>query len=169
MKNQLAACQPIKRDMIVMTDWMAARMIGLGWIQPLDASKVPNLHKNLITRLRDKPWDTDLKYHAPWQSGLTGIAYNAKKTGEVKSFTELLTRSDLKGQITLLTEMRDTMGFMLRTVGANPEKFTDDRVAERDRLAAQVGLRRSGPLVQRQRLPQRPGLREHAGLRGVVG
>ena len=48
VKNQLAACQPIKRDMIVMTDWMAARMIGLGWIQPLDASKVPNLHKNLI-------------------------------------------------------------------------------------------------------------------------
>ena len=60
VKNQLAACQPIKRDMIVMTDWMAARMIGLGWIQPLDASKVPNLHKNLIARLRDKPWDPDL-------------------------------------------------------------------------------------------------------------
>ena len=125
MKNQLAACEPIKRDIIVMTDWMAARMIGLGWIQPLDASKVPNLHKNLIPALRKKPWDPDEKYHAPWQSGLTGIAYNADKTDEVKSFTELLTRSDLKGKITLLTEMRDTMGFMLRTVGANPEKFTD--------------------------------------------
>jgi spermidine/putrescine transport system substrate-binding protein len=125
VKNQLAACEPIKRDMMVLTDWMAARMIGLGWIQPLDASKVPNLHKNLIPRLRDKPWDPDLKYHAPWQSGLTGIAYNRKNTSEVKSFTELLTRSDLKGRITLLTEMRDTMGFMLRTVGADPEKFSD--------------------------------------------
>jgi spermidine/putrescine transport system substrate-binding protein len=125
VKNQLAACQPIKRDMIIMTDWMAARMIGLGWIQPLDAGKVPNLHKNLIPRLRNKPWDPDLKYHAPWQSGLTGIAYNADKTKEVGSFTELLTRPDLKGKITLLTEMRDTMGFMLRVVGANPEKFTD--------------------------------------------
>src|SRR6476646_11023278 len=69
VKNQLAACQPIKRDMMVLTDWMAARMIGLGWVQPLDASKVPNLHKNLIPRLRDKPWDRDLSYHAPWQSG----------------------------------------------------------------------------------------------------
>jgi spermidine/putrescine transport system substrate-binding protein len=125
VKNQLAACQPIKRDMIVMTDWMAARMIGLGWIQPLDASKIPNVHKNLIPRLRDKPWDPGEKYHAPWQSGLTGIAYNRKHTTEVKSFTELLTRSDLKGRITLLTEMRDTMGFMLRTVGADPEKFSD--------------------------------------------
>ena len=125
VKNQLAACEPIKRDMIVMTDWMAARMIGLGWIQPLDAKKIPNVHKNLIPALRNKPWDKDLKYHAPWQSGLTGIAYNADETDEVKSFSELLTRPDLKGKITLLTEMRDTMGFMLRTVGANPEQFTD--------------------------------------------
>ena len=125
VKNQLAACQPIKRDIIVMTDWMAARMIGLGWIQPLDASKVPNLHKNLIPRLRNRPWDPKLKYHAPWQSGLTGIAYNAKHTKAVGSFEELLTRSDLKGKVTLLTEMRDTMGFMLRTVGADPDKFTE--------------------------------------------
>jgi spermidine/putrescine transport system substrate-binding protein len=125
VKNQLGACQPVQRDIMVLTDWMAARMIGLGWVQPLDASKVPNLHKNLIPRLQGKDWDPKETYHAPWQSGLTGIAYNASKTGEVKSFTELLTRSDLKGKVTLLTEMRDTMGFMLRTVGAQPDKFTD--------------------------------------------
>lgn len=125
VRNQLGACKPINRDMMMLTDWMAARMIGLGWIQPLDASKIPNVHKNLIQRLRNKPWDPNEKYHAPWQSGLTGIAYNADKTKEVGSFQELLTRADLKGKITLLTEMRDTMGFMLRTVGANPEKFTD--------------------------------------------
>jgi spermidine/putrescine transport system substrate-binding protein len=124
VKNQLASCQSVKRDMMVLTDWMAARMIGLGWIQPLDASKVPNLHKNLIPRLRNKPWDPNLTYHAPWQSGLTGIAYNADKTKEVGSFKDLLTRPDLKGRVTLLTEMRDTMGFMLRTVGADPEDFT---------------------------------------------
>jgi spermidine/putrescine transport system substrate-binding protein len=54
------------------------------------------------------------------------MAYNAQETGEVKSFEELLTRSDLKGRITLLTEMRDTMGFMLKVVGADPEDFDDD-------------------------------------------
>ena len=126
VKNQLGACQPIKRDMIVMTDWMAARMIDLGWIQELDASKIPNCHANLIKPLQNRPWDPDLTRHVPWQSGLTAIAYNAKETGEVKSFEELLTRSDLKGRITLLTEMRDTMGFMLKVVGADPEKFDDD-------------------------------------------
>jgi spermidine/putrescine transport system substrate-binding protein len=126
VKNQLGACQPIKRDMIIMTDWMAARMIELGWIQKLDASKIPNCHANLIKPLQNRPWDPDLSRHVPWQSGMTAIAYNAKETGEVKSFEELITRADLKGRITLLTEMRDTMGFMLKVVGADPEKFTDD-------------------------------------------
>lgn len=38
--------------MIILTDWMAARMINLGWIQPLDRANVPNLHANLIPALR---------------------------------------------------------------------------------------------------------------------
>jgi spermidine/putrescine transport system substrate-binding protein len=126
VKNQLGACEPIKRDMMVLTDWMAARMIDLGWIQKLDASKIPNCRDNLIDALRDRPWDTDLSYHVPWQSGLTGIAYNADATGEVKSFEELLSRPELKGRITLLTEMRDTMLFMLRVVGADPADFDDN-------------------------------------------
>ncbi len=126
VRNQLGSCKPIDRDLMMLTDWMAARMIGLGWIQPLDKAKVPNLHANLIEPLRGRQWDPDLDYHAPWQSGLTGIAYNASKTTEVKSFEELLTRPDLKGRVTLLSEMRDTMAFVLRVVGADPDSFTDD-------------------------------------------
>ena len=126
VRNQLSSCQPIDRDLIILTDWMAARMIGLGWIQPLDPAKISNVTNNLIDPLRNRQWDKDLTYHAPWQSGLTGIAYNASKTKEVKSFEELLTRPDLKGRITLLSEMRDTMAFMLKVTGADPDKFTDD-------------------------------------------
>ena len=96
---------------------------------------MPNLHANLIEPLRGQAWDPDLTYHAPWQSGLTGIAYNAAKTDEVGSFEELLTRADLKGKITLLSEMRDTMGFMLKVTGADPSDFTDDEWANAiDRL-----------------------------------
>ncbi|MBA3781922.1 spermidine/putrescine ABC transporter substrate-binding protein [Nocardioides sp. InS609-2] len=127
VRNQLGSCEPIDRDMVMLTDWMAARMIGLGWMQPFDKAKVPNLHANLIDPLRNLQWDPDLTYHAPWQTGLTGIAYNAAKTGEVKTFQELLTKPELKGRITLLSEMRDTMGFMLRIVGARPQDFTQEQ------------------------------------------
>jgi spermidine/putrescine transport system substrate-binding protein len=139
VKNQLGTCEPVGRDLMVLTDWMAARMVSLGWVQPFDPDRVPNLRQNLIKPLRGRQWDPKLEYHAPWQSGLTGIAYNASKTGEIKSFTELLDNSDIKGRVTLLSEMRDTMGFMLRVVGADPQKFTDDEWGQAlDRLRGVV-------------------------------
>ncbi|HKE68069.1 MAG TPA: spermidine/putrescine ABC transporter substrate-binding protein [Nocardioidaceae bacterium] len=124
--NQMRACQPVDRDMFMLTDWMAARMINLGWLQKLDHAKLPNVQANLLPALRHPPWDPNRDYSVPWQSGLTGIAYNANVTGEVRSFEELLTRSDLKGRVTVLTEMRDTMLFMLLVTGADPLDFTDD-------------------------------------------
>lgn len=127
VKDQLGGCQPIGRDIITMTDWMAARMISLGWIQELDKGNMPNVEANLKDDLRSPAWDPDRSRSVPWQSGLTGIAYNAKYTGEVGSFEELMTRSDLKGKISLLTEMGDTMLFMLLLEGADPEDFTEDQ------------------------------------------
>lgn len=126
VKNQLGACSATKRDMFMLTDWMAARMIQSGWIQKLDAAKVPNLHANIIDSLKSPGWDKKREYSAPWQSGLTGIAYNKSKVDEVKSFDELVTRSDLKGRISLLSEMNDTMGLMLLSEGADPSDFSDD-------------------------------------------
>ena len=125
VSNQLGSCSSSKRDLFALTDWMAARMIQVGWIQPLDAAKVPNLHANIIDSLKSPEWDKKREFSAPWQSGLTGIAYNKSKVGEIKSFEELLTRDDLKGRISMLTEMRDTMGFLLMIAGADPDNFTD--------------------------------------------
>jgi spermidine/putrescine transport system substrate-binding protein len=126
VRNQLGACEPTGRDIVVLTDWMAARMIGLGWIQELDMGAMPNVEANLVESLRSPSWDEDRSHSVPWQSGLTGIAYNAKYTGEVSSFEELVTRSDLKGKVTLLSEMGDTMGFFLKMVGADPNDFSED-------------------------------------------
>ena len=123
--NQLGACESVKRDMFMLTDWMAAKMIDIGWIQKLNRDNVPNLHANLIDSLKSPGWDPNRDFSAPWQSGLTGIAYNKAKVKEVRSFSELLTRSDLKGRITVLTEMRDTMGFAMLVNGADPADFDE--------------------------------------------
>jgi spermidine/putrescine transport system substrate-binding protein len=122
---QLQACKSTGRDVFVLTDWMAARMVDLGWIQKLDHSNLPNVDANLIDFLKSPDWDPHRDYSVPWQSGMTGICYNSDLTDPVTSFKELLTRSDLKGKIELLTEMRDTMSFMLLMQGNDPEDFTD--------------------------------------------
>lgn len=130
VRNQLADCQSTGRDIFVLTDWMAARMVGLNWIQELDKANMPNVEANMIANLQSPPWDPERTYSVPWQSGFTGIAYNSKYTGEIGSFEELMTRDDLKGKVSLLSEMGDTMGFLLKIVGANPEEFSDDEFGQ---------------------------------------
>jgi spermidine/putrescine transport system substrate-binding protein len=123
---QLQDCRSTGRDAFVVTDYMAARMIELGWIQKLDHANMPNVDANLIDFLKSPDWDPDRDYSVPWQSGMTGICYNSELTDPVTSFEELLTRPDLKGKVDLLTEMRDTMLFLLLMEGSDPEDFTED-------------------------------------------
>ncbi len=123
--NQLGSCTTTGRDMFVLTDWMAARMINMGWIQPMDPARVPNLHQNIISSLRSPDWDPDRKFSAPWQAGFTGLAYNADYlSNPPKTIVEMLTRPDLKGKVSVLTEMRDTMGLILLGLGYDPDNFT---------------------------------------------
>ena len=63
----------------MLTDWMAARMIDLGWIQQLDASKIPNVPREPDQAAAQPAVGPRPHLPRPWQSGLTGIAYNAKR------------------------------------------------------------------------------------------
>lgn len=129
IKPQLAAGQDTGRDLIVLTDWMAARLIRLGWVEKLDPANVPNAFANLEQRFRNPDWDPGRAYSYPWQGIQAVIAYNAKATGgkKVTSVTQLLEDSSLKGKVTLLTEMRDTMGLTLLDMDTAPEKVTEDQ------------------------------------------
>jgi spermidine/putrescine transport system substrate-binding protein len=122
---QLKAGDDIGRDIVVLTDWMAARMVRLGYVQKKDTSAIPN-EKNLRDALKSPGWDPKREYSLPWQSGLTGIAYNKKTIGKVTSIDQLLTDPKLKGKVTCLTEMPDTMGLMIAAQGGDPEKVTDE-------------------------------------------
>ncbi|MET8230163.1 spermidine/putrescine ABC transporter substrate-binding protein [Micromonospora sp. NPDC005298] len=124
VQNQLAACQSTDRDIIVLTDWMAARMIRLGWIQKLDPAKIPNVQANLLPSLLNRSFDAENRISIPWQSGLAGLAFNGSVTKELRTVDELLTRPDLKGKVTALSEMRDTMGLLLGSNGHDPANFT---------------------------------------------
>ncbi|MFK4242356.1 extracellular solute-binding protein [Micromonospora chokoriensis] len=124
VRNQLAACQSIDRDIIVLSDWMAARMTRLGWVQKLDPARIPNVRANLLPSLLDRSFDAENRISIPWQSGLAGLAYNGNVTRELRTVDELLTRPDLKGRVTALSEMRDTMGLLLSSNGHDPANFT---------------------------------------------
>jgi spermidine/putrescine transport system substrate-binding protein len=118
---QLAQGQDIGRDLTVLTDWMAARMVRLGYVQKKDKSAIPN-EANLVATLQHPTWDPNREYSLPWQSGMTGIAFNKKETGPVTSIEQLLTDPKLKGKVTCLTEMPDCMGLVMQSNGDDPTK-----------------------------------------------
>ena len=121
-KNQAAlrAGQPIGRDLTVLTDWMAARMVRLGYVEPLDDDAIPN-KSNLVQALQSPGWDPNREFSLPWQSGLTGIGYDPERYGgEITSISQLLEDPKLKGRVAFLTEMPDTMGLLLLDAGEDP-------------------------------------------------
>ncbi|MEV7544551.1 spermidine/putrescine ABC transporter substrate-binding protein [Streptomyces sp. NPDC089915] len=126
IRPQLAAGQDTGRDLIVVTDWLAARIIRLGWAQKLDPAHLPNAYANLIPQFRNPDWDPGRSHSYPWTGIDTVIAYNAKATGgrKVDSVTQLLDDPTLKGRVGFLTEMRDTVGMTLLDQGKDPAKFT---------------------------------------------
>ncbi|WP_328501429.1 spermidine/putrescine ABC transporter substrate-binding protein [Streptomyces sp. NBC_00457] len=128
IKPQLAAGQDTGRDIIVLTDWLAGRLIRLGWVQKLDPSNLPHAYANLSSQFRSPDWDPGRAYSYPWQGISTVIAYNKKALDgiEVKSVSDLLDNPKLKGRIGFLTEMRDSVGMTLLDMGKDPAKFTDD-------------------------------------------
>lgn len=128
IKPQLAAGQATGRDLIVLTDWLAARLIRLGWVQKLDASLLPHAYTNLSAQFRDPDWDPGRAYSYVWQGISTVIAYNKKALDgvEVKSVSDLLDKPELKGRVGFLSEMRDSVGMTLLDMGKDPAKFTDD-------------------------------------------
>jgi spermidine/putrescine transport system substrate-binding protein len=126
IRPQLAAGRDPGRDTFVITDWMVARLIRLGWVQELDRELIGNA-ANLEPGLVNVGYDPGRRYSLPWQTGFAALAYNPRSTGgrRVASIDQLLTDRTLKGKVTLLTEMRDTVGLVLLALGKDPASFGD--------------------------------------------
>ncbi|MFF2408662.1 spermidine/putrescine ABC transporter substrate-binding protein [Streptomyces sp. NPDC058092] len=127
IKPQLAAGQDTGRDIICVTDWLAARIVRLGWAQKLDPSQLPHAYANLSAQFRSPDWDPGRAHSYPWAGIPTVIAYNSKATGgrKVDSVSQLLDDPKLKGRVSFLSEMRDSIGMTLLDMGKDPGTFTD--------------------------------------------
>ncbi|MER7583202.1 spermidine/putrescine ABC transporter substrate-binding protein [Kitasatospora sp. NPDC097691] len=128
IKPQLASGQDTGRDLMVLTDWMAARLIRLGWVQKLNPANVTTAITTVESRFRAPDWDPGRLYSYPWAGIQTVVAYNKKATKgkEVTSVSQLLDDPDLKGRVTFLSEMRDSIGMVLLDQGKDSAKFTAD-------------------------------------------
>jgi spermidine/putrescine transport system substrate-binding protein len=129
IQGPLSQGRGIDRDIIVMTDnsRFPGLLVSKEWVQKLDRSMIPNI-SNLIEAQAHPPFDPNREYSLPWASGISGLATNLKASnGDVVTTVEqLLTDPKLKGKVTLLTEMADSMSMVMLENGDDPSKVTDE-------------------------------------------
>ena len=118
-------------DIVVLTDWMAGRLIRLGWTEQFDLNNMPNKVANMQDVYKGVDFDSTDDHHAPWQSGMTGLGFDSAVTGDLTSLEALWTDdARWKGKVTFLTEMRDTIGLTMLRGGKDPGQATESDLDE---------------------------------------
>ena len=127
VQGPLSQGQGIDRDIFVFTD--NSRFPGLlvdqGWVQKLDKSLIPNM-SNLIPAQESPSFDPNRDYSLPWFSGMTGIAWNTKLTDPVTTMEKFFTDPKLKGKVTMLQELADSVGLTMLANGDDPSTVTPE-------------------------------------------
>jgi spermidine/putrescine transport system substrate-binding protein len=129
VRQQLQNGQPIGRDLVVLTDYMAGRWIRSGYAEPIDKKNVPN-SSNLVDSLKTINYDPKRQYTLPYQSGGVGLGYDISKTGrELKSLGELF-NPKWKGKVTMLSEAYDSAGTVMLQMGIDASKANIDQILQ---------------------------------------
>jgi spermidine/putrescine transport system substrate-binding protein len=133
IRPQLEAGADTGWDLMVLTDWMAKKLVAAKWVEKIDHAVTPTAVANVRDELKDATWDPTFDYHWPWQSFATGVGYNVKSTG--RDLTKVADLFDPKfaGKVTLLEDPHDTwplIHMMLQAQGKAssnaPEVMTED-------------------------------------------
>ncbi|MEV6025186.1 spermidine/putrescine ABC transporter substrate-binding protein [Streptomyces sp. NPDC052036] len=118
--------QQTGRDLIVISDWMCARFVRLGWVQEMDRARQPQVARHLDALLRSPVFDPGRKFTVPWQSGITGIAYNRRRLGREIRRVQDLWAPDLKGRVTLLSGLDEAFALLMQANGVDITRWTAD-------------------------------------------
>jgi spermidine/putrescine transport system substrate-binding protein len=103
-------------DVLMPTSYMVKTLANEGKLLQLDHAKLPNL-KHVDSGYLKRALDSEMKHSVPYMMAPTCMAWLASKVGNAESSYRMFDRSDLKGRVTLLDDMREVLGAALRSLG----------------------------------------------------
>jgi len=132
MFNKLKAGGTSQYDLIFPSDYMINVLQSQGMIRQIDKKKIPNLG-NLSDKFSGTPYDPDPGlYSVAYQWGTSGIGYNANMVGENPSISswDAMWNSEWKGQMTMLNDMRESIGAALKRLGYSLNTKDEAKIEE---------------------------------------
>lgn len=117
----------MRYDILVPTSWIAARMVDRGWAEPVPIEVIGN-HVNIDPAFLTQGWDRGARFQMPWQSGITGLAFNTDKAAAVDAtFTGVgdLFNPAYAGRVGMIGELREALGLVMLWLGDDPSRPTE--------------------------------------------
>ena len=103
-------------DIITPSSYMAKEMDRRGLLSPIDKTRIPNL-ANIDAGFLALTGDPGMRYSVLYTRTVTGVGYNRRLLGDVEESWAIFRRDDLRGRLTMLDDMRETMGAALKYLG----------------------------------------------------
>ena len=104
-------------DIVFPSQDYVAIMIRQGMFEKIDKSLIPNLKNIDPLALEKTDYDPDMDYSVPYYWGAAGIIVNTAKVPAYERNWSIFGRSDLRGRMTMLDDMREVMGDALVHLG----------------------------------------------------
>jgi spermidine/putrescine transport system substrate-binding protein len=92
-------------------------MIHENMLEKIDKSKLSNLGNIDPTVLRKATYDPIMEYSVPYYYGAAGVIVNTALVPEFEQSWSIFSRTDLRGRMTMLDDMREVMGDALAYLG----------------------------------------------------
>lgn len=146
VQPQLSAGQSIGYDLMVITNSIQfGQFRDAGFLAPLDHSKLPNYVANAAKSYSQSAYDMGNVFSIPWASGITGIAYDEKKTG--RPITKLADLWDpaFKGKVGMFRDLQELGNFGLLAAGIKPGESGE---AEWKKAAAKLREQKDAGIVR---------------------
>lgn len=122
IQPQLAANQSIGYDLMVVTNGIQfTELVELGYLVPLDHSRLPNFAKYAGPQYKKESFDPGNVYSIPWTSGMTGIGYNPKYVKTPPTKIADLWDPKYKGKVGMFADSQEIGNFGLLLNGVKPE------------------------------------------------
>lgn len=117
-------------DVIIPSDYMVARLINEGMIQPLNYDNIPNF--SLIDeKYTHLAFDPEQQYSVPYTWGVVGVIYNTKHIDEADIGSwDLLWNEKYAGEVAMFDNPRDALGIALKYLGYSQNTENADELRE---------------------------------------
>jgi spermidine/putrescine transport system substrate-binding protein len=116
-------------DILTPTSYMVSLMNSQGMLLRLDRGQLPNL-AHIDPEYLKLAVDPAMDHSVPYMVVNTVIAYLQSRVGDFQPSWSMFDRSDLKGRMTMLNDMRETIGAGLKVLGYSINS-TDARELDR--------------------------------------